>query len=171
MPIPSDVPVAIGLGSNLGDRLTNLDSGVSSLRKVVRELQVSSVYETDPVGFLPQPGFLNACCVGRTRLSARQFMSELQDAERRAGRRRYGPRYGPRELDLDLLLYGDLTLVSDHLTVPHPRMFERAFVLAPLAEIAADWIVPAAADRPSATVAELAEAVGQIGIARTELQL
>jgi 2-amino-4-hydroxy-6-hydroxymethyldihydropteridine diphosphokinase len=99
-------------------------------------------------------------------------MSELQDAERRAGRRREGPRFGPRELDLDILLYGELTVVSEHLTIPHPRMRERAFVLVPLAEIAADWVVPAVGDgRGAATVGELAAATGRKGVTRTELEL
>ena len=162
---------AVGLGSNLGDRLVKLRLGLRAVASHATDLAVSAVYETEPVLFEAQGPFLNACCVGFTRLTPHQLLSELQDAERRAGRRSGGSRYGPRELDVDLLLYGDLALVSDHLTVPHPRMFERAFVLAPLAEIAADWVVPAAAGQPSATVAELAEAVGRIGIVRTELKL
>ena len=172
MPFRDVEPVAIGLGSNVGDRLANLARGVFSLRNVLNGLLVSSVYETDPADYLPQPGFLNACCIGSTRLPPRQLMSDLQDAERRAGRRREGPRFGPRELDLDILLYGDLTVVSEHLTIPHPRMRERAFVLVPLAEIAADWVVPAAADGcRAATVGELAAATGSKGVIRTELKL
>jgi len=171
MPFQNIQSVAIGLGSNLGDRLANLALGVYSLGNVLNGLLVSSVYETDPADYLPQPAFLNACCIGRTRLPPRQLMSELQDAERRAGRRREGPRFGPRELDLDILLYGELTVVSEHLTIPHPRMRDRAFVLVPLAEIAADWVVPAAGDGPPATVRELAEAVTHSGIERTELTL
>jgi len=162
---------AVGLGSNLGDRLANLRVGVGAVAAHATDLAVSAVYESEPVLFEAQGPFLNACCVGHTRLTPHQLLSELQDAERRAGRRSGGPRYGPRELDLDLLLYGDETVDSEHLVIPHPRLRERAFVLAPLAEIAADWVVPAAAGQPSATVAELAEAVGRIGIARTELKL
>lgn len=162
---------AVGLGSNLADRMANLRLGIRALEAHAEDLVTSAVYETEPVHFEAQGPFLNACCVGRTRLTPRQLLSELQDAERRAGRRRSGPQYGPRELDLDLLLFGDLTLESEHLVVPHPRLRERAFVLAPLAEIAADWIVPAAVDEEPATVAQLAEAVVHVGVARTELKL
>ena len=162
---------AVGLGSNLGDRLSNLHLGLRAVAAHATDLAVSGVYETEPVLFEAQGPFLNACCVGLTRLTPHQLLSELQDAERRAGRRCGGPRYGPRELDLDLLLYGEETVESEHLVVPHPGLRERAFVLAPLAEIAPEWVVPAGEDQPAATVAELAEAVGRIGIERTELKL
>lgn len=162
---------AVALGSNLGNRVAKLRLGLRAVAAHAEDLVVSAVYETEPVLFEAQGPFLNACCVGLTRLTPHQLLSELQDAERRAGRRRRGPRYGPRELDLDLLLFGDLALESEHLVVPHPRLRERAFVLAPLAEIAADWVVPAGADQPPATVRELAEAVTHSGIERTELEL
>lgn len=86
-----------------------------------------------------QPTFLNACCVGRTELSARSLLNALRALERAAGRRTGGPRFGPRELDLDLLLYGERVIKEAGLRVPHPRMTERPFVLWPLAEIAGDW--------------------------------
>jgi 2-amino-4-hydroxy-6-hydroxymethyldihydropteridine diphosphokinase len=162
---------AVGLGSNLGDRLANLRLGVRAVAAHCDDLLTSAVYETAAVGFEEQGPFLNACCVGWTRLAPRQLLSELQDAERRSGRRRGGPRFGPRELDLDVLLYADLNLHTGHLTIPHPRLRERAFVLAPLAEIAGDWVVPASGDRDPATVGELLRAVSQVGIARTELEL
>ena len=162
---------AVGLGSNLGDRVANLRLGLRAVAAHATDLAVSAVYETEPVHFEAQGAFLNACCVGSTRLTPNQLLSDLQDAERRAGRRRGAPRYGPRELDLDLLLFGDLTLESEHLVVPHPRLRDRAFVLAPLAEIAADWVVPAAGDQQPATVRELAETVTHAGIERTELKL
>ena len=164
-------PFAVGLGSNLADRMANLRLGLRAVAAHAEDLVVSAVYETEPVHYAEQGPFLNACCVGLTRLTPHQLLSELQDAERRAGRRRGGPRYGPRQLDLDLLLFGDLTLESEHLVLPHPRLRERAFVLAPLAEIAADWVVPAAADQPPATVREVSEAVTHRGIERTELTL
>ena len=163
--------VAIGLGSNLGDRLAHLRLGLAAVAAHTEALAVSAVYETEPGLFEEQGPFLNACCVGRTRLTARQLLSELQDAERRAGRRRGGPRFGPRELDLDLLLCGDLSLHSEDLAVPHPRLRERAFVLIPLDEIAAYWRVPASAEGPVATVAELAAGVSRVGVRRTELEL
>lgn len=162
---------AVSLGSNRGDRLANLAFGLKAVAAHAEDLRVSSVYETEPVGYTDQPAFLNACCVGRTRLTARQLLSDLQDAERAAGRTRDGPRFGPRELDLDLLLYGDLVLETEHLVLPHPRMRERAFVLVPLGEVAADWTVPGTLDHDAATVAELAAEVGKTGIERTEYEL
>jgi 2-amino-4-hydroxy-6-hydroxymethyldihydropteridine diphosphokinase len=163
--------VAIGLGSNVGDRLAHLRFAIRRLGYVLSESRISGVYESDPVDYLDQPAFLNACCTGRTRLSPHQLLYELQDAERAAGRRRGGPRFGPREPDLDLLLYGDLVLETEHLILPHPRMRERAFVLVPLAEVAADWTVAAMRDCEAATVAELAAAVEAAGIERTEYEL
>ena len=132
------VGFAVGLGSNVGARLANLRCGLRAVAAHAEGLTVSSVYETTPVDYQEQPTFLNACCVGWTRLTPHQMLSQLQDAERAAGRGRGGPRFGPRELDLDLLLYGDLKLETEHLVLPHPRMRERAFVLVPLAEIAPD---------------------------------
>lgn len=164
-------PVAVGLGSNLGDRVAHLRLGLSTIRNHVEDPSVSSVYETAPVGLENQPAFLNACCVGQTRLSPRQLLSELLDGERRAGRQRAGQRYGPRTLDLDLLLYGDLVQRTEFLTVPHPRLRERAFVLVPLAEIAADWQIPASGGDEATTVAELADRIGRDGIRRTDLEL
>ena len=163
------MPVAISLGSNLGDRLTKLRFGLARLRQVLSHVRVSSVYETVPVGYSDQPEFFNLCCVGRTRLTARQLLSELQDAERAAGRRRKGgQRYGPRELDMDLLLYGDLTIQEPDLVVPHPRMCKRAFVLVPLSEIAGEWMLPATSERAAATVAAVAAGIEDPGIVRTE---
>jgi 2-amino-4-hydroxy-6-hydroxymethyldihydropteridine diphosphokinase len=161
----------VSLGSNLGDRVAHLRLGLSALRDHLEDPSVSSVYETAPVGLENQPVFLNACCVGRTRLGPRQLLSELLDAERRAGRQRPGPRQGPRTLDLDLLLYADLVQRTEYLTVPHPRVRERAFVLVPLAEIAADWQIPASGGEEAATVAELADRIERDGIRRTDLEL
>jgi len=158
---------ALGLGSNLGDRLANLRLGLRTVAGHADDLVVSAVYETAPLHYHDQSPFLNACCVGWTRLTPLQLLSELQDAERRAGRRRGGPRFGPRELDLDLLLYGDQTLESDHLILPHPRIRERAFVLVPLAEIAPEWIVSGRADSVPGTVRELAARVDRTGVRLT----
>ncbi len=162
--------VAIALGSNLGDRLANLRFGVRRLRKILEDVRFSGVYETEPQGLEDQPLFLNACCTGRTRLSVRQLLAELQDTERAAGRRR-SVRNGPRELDLDILLYGELVIDDARLVVPHPRLGKRAFVLVPLAEIAADWVVPDTADGAGATIGDLAGAVPLTDIERTDMQL
>ena len=157
------IPVAIALGSNLGDRLENLRFGLSRLRLILQDIRVSSIYETEPSHDPDQPMFLNACLTGRTRLTALQLLSELQDAERAAGRRPAPRRWGPRTLDLDVLLYGVEVVREPRLVIPHPRLPERAFVLIPLAEIAPDWVVPGStgdADR----VATLAARIDRSGV-------
>lgn len=162
--------VAIGLGSNLGDRLSMLRIGIAGLRRSLEEIRLSPVYETEPLHLPEQPPFLNACCTGGTRLTPRQLLSELKDIERRAGR---GPglRFGPRELDLDLLLYGTKVVDRPGLEIPHPRLRDRGFVLVPLREIAADWRVPGDATHAARTVEQLAELAGSDGVERTDLQL
>jgi len=114
-----------------------------------------------------QPPFLNACCVGVTELPARSLLNSLQALEREAGRRPGGPRFGPRELDLDLLLYGGLVIEEAGMKVPHPRMAERPFVLWPLAEIAADWVHP----ETEKTVARMAAALPKGGLQVYRLRL
>ena len=156
--------VAISLGSNLGDREAWIASGVQALRRDLEDVCVSALYETAPVLVEDQPLFLNACCTGRTLLTPHQLLSQLQDAERAAGRDRTGPRYGPRTLDLDLLLYGNAVIEDPDLMVPHPRLRERGFVLMPLSEIAAEWIVPASRQQEADSVGSLAERVGREGI-------
>jgi len=166
MPPRQPVRVAISLGSNLGDREALITSGVRVLRRELEHLQLSALYETGPVLLEDQPLFLNACCTGRTRLTPHQLLSQLQDAERAARRDRTGPRYGPRTLDLDLLLYGDEVIDDPDLVVPHRRLRERGFVLVPLAEIAADWIIPASRGEEAESVGSLAGKVGTDGIRR-----
>lgn len=147
MPRPNEAdpapptPVAIALGSNLGDRASHLARAVSRLRGLLSDIRVSPWIETDPVGVGVQPRFLNGALVGTTTLDAARLLEALLAIEREAGRSR--PHSGAaRTLDLDLILYGDLMLDFPGLTVPHPRFRERAFVLVPLAEIAADWVDP-----------------------------
>ena len=168
--LPVDA-VAVGLGSNLGDRLANLQNGGRFLRRLLEGIEFSRVYETEPVGFTDQNAFLNACVRGTTRLSPRQLLDELKHMERLAGRTSAGPRYGPRVLDLDLLLYGDCVIQEPDLSIPHPRLRQRAFVLVPLRDIAADWRVPASGAGPERTVRELAEAVDTGGVTRTDLEI
>jgi len=133
--------VAIALGSNLGDRDRTLRGAVAALGELLTGLCVSAFHDTDPVGVGPQPRFLNAAVTGETSLSARDLLGTLLALEQRFGRER--PFSGaPRTLDLDLILYGDAVIDEPGLVVPHPRFRERAFVLAPLAEIAADWRDP-----------------------------
>jgi len=134
----------VGLGSNLGDREAALRRAVELLDREpgIRVVAVSSLRETDPVGFPDQPRFLNGACVLETDLSPRALLERLLGVERALGRRRDGPRFGPRTVDLDLLLYGRETVDEPGLTVPHPRFAERRFVLEPLAELEPDLELP-----------------------------
>jgi 2-amino-4-hydroxy-6-hydroxymethyldihydropteridine diphosphokinase len=128
-------PVAIALGSNLGDRLAHLTWAVDELSQFLGDVRVSTIIETEPVGVPDlQPPFLNAVVVGRTSLEAQALLTRLLDLERRQGRER-PYRWSPRTLDLDLILYGDLVSHDERLTLPHPRFRERRFVLGPLAEV------------------------------------
>ena len=129
--------VAIALGSNLGDRDAHLRFAVSRLSALVSGLRVSRWYETDPVGVGPQPRFLNGAVVGDTIRSPRELLDELLAIERARGRERPFPG-AARSLDLDLVLFGDVTLNEPGLELPHPRFRDRRFVLEPLAEIAPD---------------------------------
>jgi 2-amino-4-hydroxy-6-hydroxymethyldihydropteridine diphosphokinase len=139
--IPGVVPVAIALGSNLGDRETYLRDALNALRPHVHSLRSSSFHDTAPVGVGEQPVFLNAAAVGETSLPAQALLVTLLDIEKRFGRERPYPG-APRTLDLDLILYDAEIIDSADLVVPHPRFRERRFVLEPLAEIAADWRDP-----------------------------
>jgi 2-amino-4-hydroxy-6-hydroxymethyldihydropteridine diphosphokinase len=134
----------VGLGSNLGDREGFLRRAVELLRAEpeIDVVAVSSVRETDPVGFVDQPHFLNAAVAVETGLSARALLERLLAVEQAMGRRRDGPRFGPRTIDLDLLVYGDELVDEPGLTVPHPRLAERRFALEPLHELAPDLVVP-----------------------------
>ena len=135
------IPVAIALGSNLGDRERILRDAAAALAGAVHDLRLSTVHDTEPVGVGDQPRFLNAAAIGLTPLSARDLLARLLDIEARFGRER--PYAGaPRSLDLDLILYGDAVLAEPGLEVPHPRFRERRFVLEPLAELAAGWRDP-----------------------------
>ena len=134
------VPVALALGSNLGDRVDWLRAGVAALRHVVQIEAVSSVYESEPVG-PAQDDFLNAAVIGTTRLAPRGLLRTALAAESATGRRRTRAD-GPRTLDVDLVLYGARTVRAPDLVVPHPRWRERGFVLAPLREIAPHWRDP-----------------------------
>jgi 2-amino-4-hydroxy-6-hydroxymethyldihydropteridine diphosphokinase len=131
----------IGLGSNLGDRLGNLQAALKALSaRGLEQVARSSVYESDALG-PPQPDYLNAVVSVPTSLTPRELLEVLLAVEAELGRHR-GQRWGPREIDLDLLLYGDEMVEEDGLTVPHPEMTKRSFVLLPLLEIAPDLDLP-----------------------------
>ncbi|HWH06741.1 MAG TPA: 2-amino-4-hydroxy-6-hydroxymethyldihydropteridine diphosphokinase [Gaiellaceae bacterium] len=128
----------VGIGANLGDREATIGLALERLPGVV---EVSALRETEPVGPVEQPRFLNCVAVLETELSPRELLDELLAIELSLGRVR-GERWGPRTLDLDLLLHGDAVLDEPGLTLPHPRLHERRFVLEPLAELAPDLVVP-----------------------------
>ena len=137
------VKAYVGLGANLGKSEAQVRRAITALQTLpdTRLLATSSLYRSAPVGVGEQPDFINAVAAIETGLSARALLDELLAIEARFGRQRDFPGT-PRTLDLDLLLYGDRVIAKPGLIVPHPRMHERAFVLAPLAEIASDAIVP-----------------------------
>jgi 2-amino-4-hydroxy-6-hydroxymethyldihydropteridine diphosphokinase len=134
----------IGLGANLGEPEDQVRRGIEALGGLPRTrlVSASSLYRSAPVGYANQPDFVNAVAKIETELGPRALLEELLKIELRFGRARTFPN-APRILDLDLLLYGDQIIAEPGLTVPHPRIHERAFVLAPLAEIAPDMVVPA----------------------------
>jgi 2-amino-4-hydroxy-6-hydroxymethyldihydropteridine diphosphokinase len=134
-------PVAIGLGSNLGDRAGHLAFALDRLRPVLDQLCVSRFIDTEPVGVGEQPTFLNAAAIGNVTLGPRDLLEVLLAIERDRGRERPFPN-APRTLDLDLILYGEAIVSEPGLAIPHPRFRERAFVLGPLVEIAADMRDP-----------------------------
>ncbi|GAC1378861.1 MAG: hypothetical protein NVSMB33_03550 [Ktedonobacteraceae bacterium] len=158
--------VYLALGSNLGDRRSNLAAALQQLHEIMDISVVSSVYETEPVGYLNQPRFLNIACSGKTALSAQNFLIQAKAIEISLGRRT-SFRNGPRPIDIDILLYENLHIAKDELTIPHPRMRERAFVLAPLAEIASDVVDPVS----GRTIQELLDAVSQEGIKKVASSL
>jgi 2-amino-4-hydroxy-6-hydroxymethyldihydropteridine diphosphokinase len=134
----------LGLGANLGDREGTLRAAVAALEAIegVRVAAVSSLRETDPVGYRDQPRFLNGAVAVDTTLGPRELLDALLAVERSLGRTRDGPRFGPRTIDLDLLLYGEESVDEPGLTIPHPRLHERAFALEPLAELDPGLVVP-----------------------------
>jgi 2-amino-4-hydroxy-6-hydroxymethyldihydropteridine diphosphokinase len=133
--------VYLGLGSNLGDRLSLLEAALDQLEKLGTVTTCSSVYETAPWGVADQAAFLNLCCALETTSQPGELLASVKAIEEDLGRLP-GPRWGPRPVDIDLLVWGDLAIDTAQLRIPHPRLTERAFVLAPLAEIAPDLIPP-----------------------------
>ncbi len=155
----------VGLGSNLDDPVLQVRRGLAALSalpdtEVVRR---SSLYRSPPMGPPDQPDYVNAVCALATRLPAARLFAHLQGIETRHGRVRGPVRWGARILDLDLLLYGDVELFGPELTVPHPGLKERAFVLYPLLEIAPDLEVP-----DLGTIASLIERCPPAGLVKIE---
>ena len=163
--------VYLGLGSNLGDRRRNLAEALRRLPPLVQVLAVSSLYETQPVGPQEQPLFYNAACRGVTGLPPLELLRHVKQIEHDLGRRpdggpgrrppvRASERWGPRPIDIDVLLYGDSVIDEANLRVPHVELANRAFVLVPLAELAAD-LRHAELGR---TIGEIADAIDRSGV-------
>ncbi|MEX1248743.1 MAG: 2-amino-4-hydroxy-6-hydroxymethyldihydropteridine diphosphokinase [Anaerolineales bacterium] len=151
--------IYLGLGSNLGDRKAALDSALANLAPQVRMLQRSPIYETAPWGYTDQPDFLNQVVEAETELPPKEVLALLKATEKQLGRQ---PRIrnGPREIDIDILLYDDLVLDEPGLHLPHPNLHERAFVVAPLADIAPELVVPGQVQ----TIRELSASLDKSGI-------
>lgn len=151
---------AIALGSNLGDSLNTLESSLTVLNSTpgINLLKVSRWYQTKPVG-PPQPDYLNGCATFNVEQKPEELLTLLQATELQFGRVRT-EKWGARTLDLDILLYDDLIMETPNLIIPHPRMNERAFVLVPLAEIAADWQEP----KTGKAIAKLASTIDTHGV-------
>ena len=133
----------IGFGSNIGDRLAHIQNAIHALSKTegITLQKISSVYKTDPVGYEAQAHFLNGGAAIQTNQPPLSLLHVLKDIETAIGRK-HRIRWGPREIDLDILIYGDMCLQTEKLVIPHPEMHCRRFVLVPLAEIAPDLVHP-----------------------------
>jgi len=157
--------VFLSLGSNLGDRRALLAEAVRRLGRSLRELRVSSLYETAPLYVTSQPRFLNIAVAGRTRLSPRRLLEKAQAIERELGRDRAagGPK-GPRTIDIDLLLHGERRLQEPDLRLPHPGLLERRFVLEPLLELEPGLRDPSSGQPLAQALARLpAQGVDRVG--------
>ena len=150
--------VYLSLGSNLGDRQPNLRNATGRLLELGDVVEVSSLYETEPVEVTDQPWFLNCAVAVRTELMPREFLAGILAIEKSMGRVRTQPK-GPRVIDIDILLFGAQTINTPQLTVPHPAMTERRFVLEPLAEIAPEVVHPTT----KKTIRELLRALSKDG--------
>ena len=150
----------LGLGSNLGDRAKNIQQALRDLASLptIRVTAVSSFYETAPVGITDQPDFVNAVAAIETSLTPEELLDAVLTVEKKQGRVRT-QRWGPRVIDVDVLTYGDERRVTPMLTLPHPRLGERAFVIVPLAEIAPNLVLPG----QSETMKKKAERIEKAG--------
>lgn len=138
---PGATVVFLGLGSNMGDRRAHLDKALELLSQRVQVVEVSSTYDTEPVGNVDQPRFLNLVCKVRTRLAPMGFLTLAKGIESKLGRQQRSPN-APRPIDIDILFFGEQVMATAKLTIPHPRLAERAFVLVPLAEIDPNLVHP-----------------------------
>jgi 2-amino-4-hydroxy-6-hydroxymethyldihydropteridine diphosphokinase len=155
--------IYLALGSNLGDRFANLQAAIAALPPAVRVLNQSPVYETPPWGLTDQPNFLNMALKGETTLTPVELLDHLKHLETDLGRLP-AVRWGPRRIDMDILFYDGLVLDTPGLTIPHPHLHERAFVLVPLADLDPDFVHPVF----GRSVHKMLAAVDTIGVKRYE---
>jgi len=147
----------IALGSNLGDRMANLEAAIAALAPAVTLTRRSPVYETDPQYIADQPAFLNMVLCGDTNLDPESLLRHLKNIENGLGRTPT-VRYGPRLIDLDILFFGERTFDSSDLVIPHPRLAERAFVLKPLSDVAPQAVHPVTGETVQQMLERLADA-------------
>ena len=158
------VEVYLGLGSNIGNRQDNLDRALDLLSQRLRIGKVSSIYDTEPIGNVNQPRFLNLACQAYTRLGPAGLLVLAKGIELKLGRA-INKRNAPRPIDIDILFYGDLVMETPDLVIPHPKVTERAFVLIPMVEIVPDLVHPVS----KKTVKELAKAITEVqGVLKLE---
>jgi GTP cyclohydrolase-4 len=159
------VEVYLGLGSNLGDRMSNLASAVERLSRKITIKKISSVYETEPVYYKEQPLYLNAVLSAVTELDPFELLNFVKSIESDLGRQP-SFRNAPRIIDIDILFYGGRIVETPELIIPHPRIAERAFVLVPLAEIAPDLVHPLLHKKVSDLLAKMQDKGGVIKIGK-----
>ena len=153
--------IFLSLGTNVGERLLNIEKAIAELRKIISVVKISYIYETEPWGYIEQDRFLNLCIMGRTDMRPRQLLVAMKEIEEKIGREK-SFRWGPRLIDIDILFYDDLVIREDRLELPHRSIEERAFVLIPLLDINPDLIHPVL----DKSIRELSDKVSDDGIVR-----